>query len=103
MNQEHWRNIYHANVNVRMMVKNVTWIKSEIASAGVSVKIEKKKHLGAKKVIFEILQHVTVKSIIIALLTAISIYLIKHWSKQKHLLLNHDTSKSKETDNRNIL
>ena len=41
--------------------------------------------------------------ITIALLIAVSIYLIKHRSKQKHLLPYHDTSKLKETDITNIL
>ena len=29
MNQKYWQNIYQANVNVNLMVKNVSQIKSE--------------------------------------------------------------------------
>ena len=30
MNQKHWQNIYHASVNVRFVVANVTQIKSGV-------------------------------------------------------------------------
>ena len=54
-------NIYHANVNISLMVENITWIKSGIAtSVGLSVKIWKN-IVCAKKVIFRILQHVAPK------------------------------------------
>ena len=41
--------------------------------------------------------------ITIASLITISIYLAKHWSKQKHLLLFHNGSKLKEIDIKNVL
>ena len=39
MNQKYSQNIYHVNVNVTLMVENVTQIKSEVTiKAGVSAK-----------------------------------------------------------------
>ena len=50
--------MYYANVNVTLVVNNVTQINSGITvSVGVRVKIEKNT-MSAQKVIFEILQHV---------------------------------------------
>ena len=48
-------------MNVILIIKNVTWIKSGIAkSVGVSIKIQKN-ILCAKNVIFGILQYVATK------------------------------------------
>ena len=61
MNRKHKQNIYYLNVNVSLMVANATRFKIEISiNVGVSAKIQKN-IMGAKKIIFEILQHVLVK------------------------------------------
>ena len=55
--------MYHANVNVSLIVKNVTWMKSEITtSVGISMKMQKK-IVYRKKVIFGILQYVVAKMV----------------------------------------
>ena len=55
--------MYHANVNVSLIVKNVTQIKSGITiSVGRSVKM-KKNIMCAKTVMFGILQHVAAKMV----------------------------------------
>ena len=49
MNQKYSQNIYHVNVNVTLMVENVTQIKSEVTiKAGVSAK-SKRMHCVPKK------------------------------------------------------
>lgn len=53
MNQQHKKNIYHANVNVNLMVENVIQIKSGLMrNVDVSVKII----LYVKNIIFGTLQ-----------------------------------------------
>ena len=53
MNQQHKKNIYHANVNVNLMVENVIQIKSGLMrNVEVSVKII----LYVKNIIFGTLQ-----------------------------------------------
>ena len=53
MNQQHKKNIYHANVNVNLMVENVIQIKSGLRrNVDVSVKII----LYVKNIIFGTLQ-----------------------------------------------
>ena len=55
--------MYHANVNVSLIVKNVAWMKSEITtSVGISMKMQKK-IVYRKKVIFGILQYVVAKMV----------------------------------------
>ena len=55
MNQKHEQNIYHANVNVNLIVKIVIQIKSVITiNVGVSAKI-RKNIMCAKKITFGIL------------------------------------------------
>ena len=57
------KNIYHANMNVCVTVKNLSQIKSGIKiKVRVSVKIQKN-ILCLKKVIFGILQHVAQKMV----------------------------------------
>ena len=42
MNQKHLQNMYHSNVNVSLIVKNMIQIKNEITiKVGMSVKIQK--------------------------------------------------------------
>ena len=63
MNQKYWQNIYQANVNVNLMVKNVSQIKSETTiNVGVGVKTWKN-IMCAKKITFGILLHVFVKMV----------------------------------------
>ena len=61
MNRKHEQNKYHANVNVKLMVENLTRIKSEITIyVDVNAKFWKN-IMCAKKIIFGILLHVLVK------------------------------------------
>ena len=61
MNQKHYRRIYHANVNVNLMVENVIETKSGITiNVGASVKMKKNTEC-AKKITFGILLHVIEK------------------------------------------
>ena len=61
MNQKHYRRIYHANVNVNLMVENVIETKSGITiNVGASVKM-KKNNECAKKITFGILLYVIEK------------------------------------------
>ena len=54
--------LYHANVNVNLIVNNVTQIKTGIAiNFGVSPKIKKANFIRAKKIILEMLAHLLVK------------------------------------------
>ena len=63
MNQKYWQNMYQANVNVNLMVKNVSQIKSETTiNVGVGVKTWKN-IMCAKKMTFGILLHVFVKMV----------------------------------------
>ena len=63
MNQKHYQNIYHVNVNVNLMVENATQIKNGIPiNDGKSVKIQKS-IVCVKKIIFGILLHVSVKMV----------------------------------------
>ena len=50
--------MYHANVNVNLMIKNEIQIKSEIM---INVDVSAKIIIYAKKIIFRILQHVVPK------------------------------------------
>ena len=62
------------SVNVTLMAKNVTWIKTGITiSVGVSVKIHKS-IVCTKKVILGILQHVVVKMVNMQ-----EVLLMLHW------------------------
>ena len=61
--------MYHASLNVSLMVSNVTQIKSG-ATINVSVSVKVRKN--------------------------ISIYLIRHWLKQKYLLPHVTNNKLKE-------
>ena len=57
------KNMYHANVNVNLMVKNVIQIKSGTTrNAGANVKILKNIMCG-KKILFRILLHVVAKMV----------------------------------------
>ena len=51
--------MYHANVNVNLMIKNEIEIKSEIM---INVDASAKTIIYAKKIIFRILQHVVPKN-----------------------------------------
>ena len=58
--------MYHAHVNVNLMVENVIQIKSEIAiNVGASVKIQK--NMLVKKNIFGILLHVVAKIVLLTI------------------------------------
>ena len=64
MSQKYQQNIYHANVNVNLTVKNATRIKSRITiDVGVSIKIGKNTIcvIIFGKIIFWILLHVVAK------------------------------------------
>ena len=55
MNQKHYRRIYHANVNVNLMVENVIETKSGITiNVGASVKMEKKYRVCEKDYIWNL-------------------------------------------------
>ena len=58
MNRKHEQNKYHVNVNVKLMVENVTRIKSEIT---IYVDVNAKIWKNNMCVIFGILLHVLVK------------------------------------------
>ena len=63
MNRKHWENIYHANVNVNVMLENVIPSKSRIAkNVDVSIKI-RKNIMHAKSAISGILEHVLAKMV----------------------------------------
>ena len=59
------QNIYHADLNVILMVENVTRIKTGVTiNVSVSVKIKKKKHRECvKMIILEILPQAVVKMV----------------------------------------
>ena len=60
MNEKYYQNMYYANVNVHLILKNITQIKIGITiNVGASVKI-KKKNMRAKN-IPGILLHVVTK------------------------------------------
>ena len=56
---KHLQIMYHANVNVNLMIKNEIEIKSEIM---INVDASAKTIIYAKKIIFRILQHVVPKN-----------------------------------------
>ena len=60
MNQKHKESIYHANVNVNLMIENVIQNESGITiNSNVSVK----NIIYVKKIMFGILLHVVVKMV----------------------------------------
>ena len=60
MNQKHKESIYHANVNVNLMIENVIQNESGITiNSNVSVK----NIIDVKKIMFGILLHVVVKMV----------------------------------------
>ena len=63
MNRKHWENIYHANVNVNVMLENVIPSKSRIVkNVDVSIKI-RKNIMHAKSAISGILEYVLAKMV----------------------------------------
>ena len=63
MNRKHEQNKYHANVNVNLMVENVTRLRSGITiNVDVSTKFQKN-IMWVKKIIIGILPHVLVKMV----------------------------------------
>ena len=60
VNQKYQQNMYHANVNVKLMVVNVIQIKSGIT---LNVDVSVKNIIHVKKIIFGILLHAVVKMV----------------------------------------
>ena len=60
MNQKFERKMYHANLNVNLMIENVIQIKSEIM---INVDSSTKNIIYVKKITFEILLHVAAKMV----------------------------------------
>ena len=60
MNRKHYQNIYHANVNVNLMVENVIQIKK---GAMINIDASLKNIIYVKKIIFGILLHVVAKMV----------------------------------------
>ena len=60
MNQKFERKMYHANLNVNLMIENVIQIKSEIM---INVDSSTKSIIYVKKITFEILLHVAAKMV----------------------------------------
>ena len=58
MNQRFKQNIYHANVNINLMVESVTEIKSGIT---INVDASVKTHLICKRIIFGLLPQEVIK------------------------------------------
>ena len=58
MNQKHKQSIYHANLNVDLIEKNVIQINGEIT---VNIDVSIKNVMYVQKIIFSILLHVVVK------------------------------------------
>ena len=60
MNRKYYQSIYHANVNINLMLENVIQIKSGIT---INVNVSVKNITYVKKIIFEILLHVVAKMV----------------------------------------
>ena len=60
MNQKHKKSMYHANVNLNLMVENVIHIKSELM---INVYMSVKNMIYMKKIIFGILVHAVAKMV----------------------------------------
>ena len=58
MNQKHKQSIYHANLNVDLIEKNVIQINGEIT---INIDVSIKNVMYVQKIIFSILLHVVVK------------------------------------------
>ena len=60
MNQKHKKSMYHANVNLNLMVENVIHIKSELM---INVYMSVKNMIYMKKIIFGILVYAVAKMV----------------------------------------